>query len=50
MQVTAGQLAVEQLDTADLDNPVAALSVQSRGFSIQKNLSHKRLSKTSQTA
>jgi hypothetical protein len=38
--VPTGLDAVEDLDAADLDHPVAAGRVQARGFRIENNLTH----------
>ncbi len=40
VQVVAGELAVEQLDTTDLDDAVALIGIQAGGFGVQEYLSH----------
>ena len=40
VQVVAGELAVEQLHTADFNDAVAAFGGQARGFSVKNDLAH----------
>ena len=40
MKRSAGQTAVEQLDAADLDDPVFLLHFEAGGFRIEDNLTH----------
>src|SRR5690606_4668482 len=40
MQVVAGELAVEQLDATDLDDAVAVVGREARGFRVEDDLAH----------
>ncbi len=40
METLSGQLAIEQLDTADLDDAIAKPEIEARGFRIEDDLSH----------
>ena len=40
MEIVAGETAINQLDAADLDNPVILLRLEARGFRIENDLPH----------
>ena len=42
MKVIAREPTVDQLDTADLDDPMPLLGIETRGFGIQDDLTHSR--------
>jgi hypothetical protein len=40
VEVVSGQAAIDELDTADLDDPMAILRIETRGLGVEHDLSH----------